>query len=180
MRIVLQIVIVALISILAAAGCSASPESAISPPEQQPLVVFLVRHAEKVDSDSDPGLSAAGRERVAVLVDILRDAEIEFVHSSDYNRTRESATPIADARALDVKLYDPRDLPALAKQLRSSGGRHLVVGHSNTTPELVRLLGGDPVSAIDDRSEYDRLYVVTVGKDGTATSVLLRYGDSPE
>ncbi len=180
MRIVVQTVIITLISILAVTGCSASPESAISPPEQQPLVVFLVRHSEKVESDSDPGLSAAGRERVAELVDILRDAEIEFVHSSDYNRTRESATPIADAQGLDVTLYDPRDLPGLAEQLRNRGGRHLVVGHSNTTPELARLLGGDPGSAIDDKSEYDRLYIVTIGKGGAATSVMLRYGAPPD
>jgi hypothetical protein len=51
-----------------------------------------------------------------------------------------------------------------------------VVGHSDTTPELVGLLGGDPGAPIDEPTEYDRLYVVTLGPDGTVTTVLLRYG----
>ena len=49
-------------------------------------------------------------------------------------------------------------------------------GHSNTTPSLAGLLGGEPGSKIDEAGEYDRLYVITVDKDGTAQSLLLRYG----
>jgi 2,3-bisphosphoglycerate-dependent phosphoglycerate mutase len=67
-------------------------------------------------------------------------------------------------------------MEALAADMRAAGGRHLVVGHSDTTPELVGLLGGEPGPAIDEPSEYDRLYIVTIGADGAVTSVLLRYG----
>ena len=79
---------------------------------------------------------------------------------------------------LEVEIYDHRRLDALIERLRREGGRHLVVGHSNTTPELVAALGGDPVSPIDEM-EYDRLYIVTVTDDGVST-VLLRFGEPYE
>lgn len=145
------------------------------------LVVFLVRHAEKADSSADPPLTEAGHERAQRLARILRDAGIEHVHSSDYIRTRDTAAPLATHAGLAVASYDPGDLPAMAERLKAAGGRHLVVGHSNTTPPLVGLLGGEPGADIEEKHEYDRLYVVTVGKDGAVSTVLLRYGNpSPE
>ena len=54
--------------------------------------------------------------------------------------------------------------------------RILVAGHSNTTPKLVELLGGNPGPPIDEKTEYDRLYVVVLGADGAVTTTLLRYG----
>ena len=157
-------------------GCSSTRDASSSASELAPLVVFLVRHAEKTDSGSDPELSAAGIERAAALARALRSAEIEQVHSSDFIRTRDTAGPVATEFGLQVALYDPRDLPTLVAHLRKTGGRHLVVGHSNTTPVVVELLGGDPGSAIDEEGEYDRLYVVTVGLDGAVSSVMMHYG----
>ena len=150
------------------------------PPEpaalQEPLVVFAVRHAEKVLGTSDPKLTGEGQERARALAAALRSARLDHVHSSDYRRTRETAAPVATDHGLEVELYDPGDLPGLAEALLGNGGRHLVVGHSNTTPSLVGLLGGEPEGAIDESVEYDRLYVVTVGPDGYVNSALLRYG----
>ena len=108
---------------------------------------------------------------------LLRNSGIDHVHSSDFIRTRDTAGAVATVLGLaNVGLYDPSDLPALREQLTQDGGRHLVVGHSNTTPPLVGLFGGDPGAPIDEDSEYDRLYVVTIGDDGTVSTVLLRYG----
>jgi hypothetical protein len=50
-----------------------------------------------------------------------------------------------------------------------------VVGHSNTTTELVTLLGGEPGTEIEESSEYDRLYILTINPSGV-TTLLLRYG----
>lgn len=141
----------------------------------EPLVVFLVRHAEKVDSSEDPELASAGKKRALELAAMLRDAGIEYVHSSDFIRTRATAAPIAGVLGLELELYDPHHLPAIAATVKATGGRHLIVGHSNTTGEVVTLLGGDPGKAIHDE-EYDRLYVVTAEPEGV-TTVLLRYGD---
>ncbi len=144
---------------------------------QIPLQVFLVRHAEKIDNSKDPNLSSEGLERALTLAGALRNANIEYVHSSDFIRTRDTAAPIADAQGLEVELYDPDNLPVLVEKLRRTGGLHLVVGHSNSTPSLVKLLGGDPGAEINEEGEFDRLYIVTVAKDKSVNTVMLRYGN---
>jgi phosphohistidine phosphatase SixA len=138
------------------------------------VVVYLVRHAEKVDDSRDPALSQAGKVRAEALAHALRSAGITHVWTTDFIRTRATAAPTAAELGLQPSVYDPFNLPAFAAQLMATPGRHLVVGHSNTTPALVKALGGDPVSDIPE-TEYDRLYVVVIEK-GSSTSVLLRYG----
>ena len=136
--------------------------------------MFLVRHAGKVDDSADPPPSRAGRERATLLADMLRDAGLTHLHSSDFERTRDTAAPVSTRIGVDVDLYDPRDLEGMAERLRATPGRHLVSGHSNTTPQLVRLLGGEATDIPDH--EYDRLYIVTLHPDGSVSTVLIRYG----
>lgn len=153
-----------------------------SPPGDSPpssLVVFLVRHAEKASDGSDPGLTPEGLRRAEQLAEVLRGAGIDRVHSTDYRRTRMTAEPTARLLEREVELYDPRALPTLVVRLHEAGGRHLVVGHSNTTPALVSLLGGEPGEPIDEEREYDRLYVVRVGEEAPVETILLRYGAHP-
>ncbi len=137
------------------------------------VVVVLVRHAEKADDSRDPSLSAAGEARAAALGAMLRDAGLSRVWSTPFLRTRGTAAPVAARAGLPVESYDAGDLRAFATRLLATPGRHLVVGHSNTTPGLVKALGGDPQGTIAD-DDYDRLYVVSAGPAGV-TSVLLRY-----
>ena len=158
--------------------------------QEETTVVFLVRHAERADDGEgaqrmaddpqmammleDPPLSDEGRIRASLLAEMLRDSGITQVHSTDYRRTRETGAPTAEEVGVDMAVYDASDLAAFAETLRSMPGRHLVVGHSNTTPALVQALGGDPGSPIESL-EYDRLYIVTL--DGSRVStVLLRFG----
>ena len=143
---------------------------------EAPAVFFLVRHAEKADAGADPELTPAGRQRAADLAGLLLDAGISAVHSTDYVRTRDTAAPLAQRLGLEVLSYDPRQLDAFATQLRTQGGRHLVVGHSNTTPDLAAKLGGEAGTEIDEPREYDRLYVVTISDGGSVSTTLLRFG----
>lgn len=142
---------------------------------KSPLVVFLVRHAEKMTNSKDPDLSPAGKKRAKVLTQTLINSDLDGVHSSDYIRTKNTAAPVAENFGLKTEIYNPGNLKVLVEKLKKIGGRHLVVGHSNTTPEMVKLLGGNPGSEIDETSEYDRLYIVTIENKKTST-VLLRYG----
>lgn len=139
--------------------------------------IFLIRHAEKQTSGRDPELSPQGKIRAQQLARVLSDAQLDKVYSTDFKRTRHTALPVAELYQKNVELYDYRKLTQLAETLKHSGGRYLVVGHSNTTPELVKLLGGDPGDAIAEKLEFDRLYVLTVHPSGLVNTVLLRYGD---
>lgn len=171
----------AIIAMLGLSACVSvhAPSTSIIVAPDAPLSVFLVRHAEKLTGD-DPALTDAGEVRADALADLLIDAKIDHIHSSDYQRTRQTAAPLAERLGLEIKLYDPRDLPGIAVTLKAEGGRHLVVGHSNTTGELTELLGGDGGTPIVEATEYDRLYVVTRGADGETSSTLLRFGSKPE
>lgn len=141
----------------------------------EPTVVYLVRHAERAeDGTNDPPISDAGEDRAHLLADMLRDAGIERVHTTDYERTRATAAPLIERLGLPVETYDGGDLAGLAERIRADGGRHLVVGHSNTTPDAVAALRGEPGPPIGEM-EYDRLYVVTLTGDGAST-VILRFG----
>ena len=143
--------------------------------ESEPVAVFLVRHAEKTGEESDPGLTETGVARAADLAATLRDAGIEHILSSDYRRTRDTAIPLAETLGLSIEIYDPRDLPGLVIRLAELGGRILVVGHSNTTPAVAELLGGEPGPPIDE-AEHDRLYLLSIGIDRSVSTVLIRYG----
>jgi phosphohistidine phosphatase SixA len=163
--------------LLTIAGVHADEGGATSPAAVHATVVYLVRHAEKASAEKDPELTEAGRARALALARTLGDAGIDTIHSTDFKRTRQTAEPLAERLGLAVRTYDWDEMEALAAAMHAAGGRHLVVGHSDTTPELVGLLGGEPGPAIDEPSEYDRLYVVTIAPDGSVTSTLLRYGE---
>jgi phosphohistidine phosphatase SixA len=140
---------------------------------QNVSMVYLVRHAEKADTGKDPELTDIGKERAEELSRFLKDAGITNIWTTDYKRTRETAGPIAARTRVKVEVYDPAKLGEFATKLKSMPGRHLVVGHSNTTPGLVQALGGDPGQPMPD-SEYDRFYIVTLGQNiGT---IQLRFG----
>jgi phosphohistidine phosphatase SixA len=148
---------------------------AVASAEAGPPILFLVRHAEK-DDGPDPPLSKSGRKRAQTLARMLAESGIGHIHSTNYVRTLETAAPVAERLGLEVRIYDPARLQELADSLLHEGGRHLIVGHSNTTPELVSLLGGDPGEAIEDAWEYDRLYLVMPGTEDETSVILLRYG----
>ncbi len=160
--------------LLLAALLAATPHAAAA--QAAPTVVLLVRHGEKVSEEADPPLTEAGRERARALAALVRDAGLDRVLSTDYQRTRDTAAPAAAAAGVEVELYDGGRLAELAAELKASPGRRvLVVGHSNTTLDLVRLLGGEPGNPMD-AEEYDRLYVLTLDPGGTTSTLLLRYG----
>jgi len=154
-----------------------------APAEDSSVVVYAVRHAERADDGApadammgdDPPLSAAGFDRAEELSRIMAHAGLTHVHSTDYHRTRQTALPTSEATGIPIDLYDASDVAALARRLLATPGRHLVVGHSNTTPTLVEALGGEPGEPIA-ALEYDRIYVVYTLPRGTAGSALFRFG----
>ena len=139
-------------------------------------VVYLVRHGEKVDNSADAMLSDEGYVRARELAEVLKDAQIETIHSSAFTRTRQTAAPCAVLFGSEPEVYDVGKLTEIAEKIKFAGGTHLVVGHSTTTCELVNLLGGSGGSKIDE-NEFDRLYVVTIYEGGSVETDLRRYGE---
>jgi len=137
----------------------------------EPSAIYLVRHAEKAEG-KDPDLTPQGRARARGIAAILHRAGVTSIYSTPTVRARQTAAPLAQRTGLTVELYDPLAPLALVEKVRSLSGAVLVIGHSNTLPELVRLLGGAPGTDIAD-DEFDRLYQLLPGRDGQVRTILL-------
>ena len=137
-----------------------------------PVIVYLTRHGEKAAEGKDPDLTAQGQARARHLARVLARTGIHAVFSTPTNRTRQTAQPLAAQAGLQVQLYDPSKPGLMVDKVKAAASPTLVVGHSNTVPELVKLFGGAPVAPIGD-DEYDRLYQLIINDDGSVTTVLL-------
>ena len=134
--------------------------------------IYLVRHAEKqADGTANPSLTKQGLQRANNLAQQLKDKNIVAVYSTSYNRTQQTAAPLAKLLGLDVQTYDPRKLLEFAETVLRSDQTILIVGHSNTTPSMVTHLGGDSFGDIDE-SVYDRLYHLRFSKDEVESMLL--------
>jgi phosphohistidine phosphatase SixA len=134
----------------------------------QPLAI-VVRHAERADSGgggmaSDPELSEAGEVRARRLAEILADVELTAVFATQYKRTVQTAEPTAASHGLTVTSVPSADTAGLAARIRKSSGPVLVVGHSNTVPDIVKALGVKVPVTVED-SEYDHLFIVTRARE---------------
>ncbi|MEZ5979085.1 MAG: phosphoglycerate mutase family protein [Planctomycetota bacterium] len=178
-------------SVLVAAAPSARPahQDGVLAEPVEPVVVFLVRHAEKGDDDArDPGLSAAGERRANELARVLGSAGVTHLFASEYKRTQNTLRPLADAVGHEVEVVSARtpekQLAAIADL--PPGSVAVICGHSNTTPQLAARLvdptGSDAANLGED--EYDRLFEVVLPARSRVESstrlapklVELRYG----
>jgi len=155
-----------------AALCLAAAMLAPSISFAEPKVIFVTRHGEKAKEGKDPDLSAQGQARAQHIGALLRKAGIKQIFSTTTARTQQTAQPLATLTGLTVQSYDGGKPGAMLEKVKLSPGPSMIVGHSNTVPELVKLLGGGTVPEIAD-DEFDRLYQVIIGDDGKITTVLL-------
>jgi broad specificity phosphatase PhoE len=129
--------------------------------------VFLVRHAERADSApgsapmmaTDPDLSPQGRARAESLATLLKDAKITTIITTQYKRTRQTAEPLAKALGIEPTVVDAKDLTGFTDKVKNAKGNVLVVGHSNTVPDIIKQLGvGDAVTIGDQ--DFDNLFII--------------------
>lgn len=142
--------------------------------DKDTTVFYLIRHAEKDRSDKtnrNPKLLEVGQQRAEKWANHFSDLEFDAVYSTNYNRTKETATPTAKANNLELTLYNPSKFDTAAMKAKHKGKRVLVVGHSNTTPMVVNsLLGESKYEDIADDNNAN-LYIVTVTKDGATAEL---------
>jgi broad specificity phosphatase PhoE len=143
--------------------------------------VVLVRHAEKVDDSADPVLSEAGQARAQALAMVLADAHPGHVFTSPLQRTRLTAAPTAGFHSVTVEPISlegggAAHVAAVAARVRAlpDDAVVLVVGHSNTIPQIAWALGYTAAPDMPE-CEYDRLTVLDLNGDSTR-AVVGRYG----
>ena len=143
--------------------------------------VILIRHADRTpDGTPDPpgpSLNDKGLARSNKLVHVLSKSGVKAIYTSQFTRSKMTAKPFSMKHS---------DLPLMrldtATELRDhilahhAGQTVLVVGHSDTVPELIALLGGPSLPIIND-CEFDNLFVVVRYSATKASVTKLKYGE---
>jgi len=139
-------------------------------------VVYIVRHAERADQSADSALSPQGLSRAERLRDMLRDAGVTQIFTSELRRTIATAAPLAAARHLTPQSVPAADGGTLVARIAAAGPRDriLVVGHSNTVPALLGALHVDASITIAD-DDYDNLFIVVPQKEGRPVLLRLKF-----
>lgn len=122
--------------------------------------LILVRHFEKIEDVEDPGLTEGGQKRAENLAKVLDQSGIQKIYSTQYNRTKQTAEPVAKLTGFTVDYYDPRDLQNFAEELLARQKSALIVGHSNTTPALITLLGGK--AKVIAEKDYGEVFFISI------------------
>ena len=152
----------------------ATPFAAAAQPLQATIrvdaPVFVIRHLQK-GPGADPALTAEGTANAERLAAMLKEKGIKAIFATPTRRAMETGEPLARALGLKVTPYDPSNVAALAVAVRAAGGPVLIVGHSNTVPELVALFGGVRPAPIGD-DDYGLLF--EVAPDGKVISTPVR------
>jgi broad specificity phosphatase PhoE len=100
--------------------------------------------------------------RAETLLRMLRDSEISAIFTTEFKRTKETATPTAIALKISPTVVRAKETATLANKLREQHGNALVVAHGNTIPDLIKALGIDvPVNI--PKNDYDHFFIVAVG-----------------
>jgi phosphohistidine phosphatase SixA len=100
------------------------------------------------------------------------------IYISEALRAQQTAAPIASQLGITPVALPAADVAGLVSTIRSnnSGQTVLVVGHSNTVPQIIAEFGGP--SVIIGENEFDNLYVLTLCRRRWQTVRLtnLQYG----
>ncbi|MGP9800544.1 SixA phosphatase family protein [Rheinheimera sp. NSM] len=133
--------------------------------------IYLVRHGEKLPDGKDPALNACGIARAEALARYFSDIPLNAVYATPYQRTQLTAAAVANRKQLAVTSYDPRQPAQLVQQLNAQPQPVLIVGHSNTVPQLVTLLSGIEMAPLTEQ-DYSMLYQLEL--DGQLSVTLTR------
>lgn len=204
-----------LITLLASFFITAPEIALTQSPEVKVTTVFIVRHAERCDQTppfqcknyQDPELSRAGLARAEELKNVLAEAKIDAIFSTDTTRTTQTADPVANLLGFKRQWKnecgpDPKEdknckgriysnAKGVADEVKNkfAGQRILIVSHSGDydkngqyqgpVGEIVSQLNGDKNACPILASDYDKLCVVTFGESVKTEVVNLHYGTTP-
>src|SRR5947209_8379254 len=122
--------------------------------------IILVRHAERAGgTDASVPLSERGHQRARLLARMLAGSGIQAIYTTDMARTLQTAAPLAAELKIHPTVLPGKDLTGLLSRLQSLERDQvvLVIGHSNTVPEIVSRLGAATPPMSD--SEFDRMLI---------------------
>jgi hypothetical protein len=152
-----------------------------------PTTILIIQHAERFDfteTNKDPELTPAGKQRAQELVRAVGNAGIAAVFSPKSKLMEETVQPLQHFLKLpELNYYEQGRLDKMLQLIKDkyNGKRVLIVGAgahmgSGGIHEIIKGLGCIGPEC-DAKDSYDNLFVVTVYEPGKATAVKLKYGN---
>jgi broad specificity phosphatase PhoE len=125
---------------------------------------YIVRHAEKLDKTPHSVLSPEGHKRAGVLKDKLQHKKIDLIFATPFQRTQETAQPLASFLHKPLLLYRNNAEDSIANIVSSHSNKNiLLVGHSGNIPAIIEKITGKKIQPITE-SAYDHLYIIRFRK----------------
>ncbi len=103
---------------------------------------YVMRHLNTPEGQRDPDLLPEGTAAAARVPELMARQRPAAIYVSDFKRTRQTAAAVAARWGLTPIVYNPADTPGLVARVRAGPWPVLIVGHSNTVPDIVEQLGG--------------------------------------
>ncbi len=135
----------------------------------QNATYYLIRHAEKVrtdPNDPDPSLDIKGMVRAKGWATYFEPIKIDKIYVTKYIRTKQTISLIAQQKQVSPTLYNPETIYSDEFLKETNGKSVLIVGHSNTIPQLVnKLIGEEKFKDMDDNDNSTLFKVTLNGRD---------------
>ncbi len=131
-----------LVLLVALGGCAA-----LGTPVAQPNV-YVMRHLHTPAGATNPDLTEVGRRYAVQVERWFRRDRPAVIYVSSTKRAQQTAAPLAMRLKLTPTVYNPADTPTLLASVMKEKGTVLIVGHSNTVPDIVAGLGGTRPAAL--------------------------------
>jgi len=125
-----------LAALVAITGCASVPPA---PPQPN---IYVMRHLNTPAGATNPDLTPEGQATAQAFAAWFAKDPPGTIYVSSTKRAQQTAAPTAVRYAVTPKVYDPADSDALVASVLRETGTVLVVGHSNTVPDIVEKLGG--------------------------------------
>lgn len=133
--------------------------------------IYVMRHLHTPAGVSDPDLTAEGMKYAAAVEDWFQRDPPNAIYASSTKRAQQTVEPLARRLKLAPKIYDPRDTPGLLAAVSLETGTVLIVGHSNTVPDIIEKLGGKRPADLTHEDFGDIWHVTGPEKSTTRTHI---------
>ena len=152
--------------------------------KQAPTTILFVRHADtdaEMGAGGDPPLNARGRARAELLADFLQNVDVvagvDAIYVSEFQRTRQTAEPLAARLKLPIETADQTDTVGFMANVlhKHQGEIVLIVSHSNLIAPLIDEIHGSKNLPEFGHDDYGDLYIVTYPWWGKVKTLRLPY-----
>ncbi len=143
--------------------------------------IYFIRHADKESDGSDnPHLSEKGVQRATYWGKFFQYIRFDDIYTTDFHRNIETASLVSKDKGVKIHHYSPLSFDIIEHVEQNRGKTMLIIGHSNTIPDLINRLVTDVQYDPMSHKNYNLIYKVQVASDGNITSNLFHLEFTPE